>query len=212
MPEMLVLELTLLTVQPRTWRRIIVGADYTFEHLHRIVQVCFGWQGLYSHQFHCPRPDSTDYVTIAPLLGIDHGDDAIEEQRFFCLECLWITLKRYECLLWLNNNKKIYSLKIGYQIVNVILFSFSYLPVQLGIILGHKNNLCPEIHRLLWGCCSSVHRWKVTQYFRGTSRANYRRTSAASHPRRWPFSPRKCSAKFQLGISIPFFLTQSFFQ
>lgn len=58
-------------------------AEYTFYRLHRIIQVCFGWTAIYDHQFLCPRPDAPEIVTIGPLLGIDHGDDALEETDVF---------------------------------------------------------------------------------------------------------------------------------
>lgn len=84
MPEVFELELTLMTIKPKTWRRVVVPADYTFYRLHRVILICFGWTGIYYHQFHCPRPDeATEFVTIAPLFGVDHEGDAVDDTDVF---------------------------------------------------------------------------------------------------------------------------------
>lgn len=69
--------MTLNTIQPPIWRSVRVSRNCNFQQLHTIVQKCFGWTGIYDHKFEGHLGQQK--ITIMPLLGIDYGDDAVEE-------------------------------------------------------------------------------------------------------------------------------------
>jgi hypothetical protein len=79
------LKVSLLNVEPSTWRRILVAQDVPLPRLHRILQVAMGWTDSHLHQFTVGdvrfgepdrefEPSPIDYATIqlnqiAPRIG-----------------------------------------------------------------------------------------------------------------------------------------------
>lgn len=79
MDRIFLLQMTLKTITPPTWRKVNVPATFSFAELHNIVQVCFGWTSIFDHKFEAKI--GVVNTTIMPLNGIDFGDDAKEEQN-----------------------------------------------------------------------------------------------------------------------------------
>lgn len=51
--------------KPFVWRRLLVPAHYSFDHLHRIIQVSFGWGDYHAYSF-APRETNNDLVIKIP--------------------------------------------------------------------------------------------------------------------------------------------------
>lgn len=67
------LEITLLEVQPRIWRRFSVASHIALAKLHDVVQVVMGWTDSHLHQF--VTQDETRYATPSP-----YGDPDWDER------------------------------------------------------------------------------------------------------------------------------------
>lgn len=50
-PEVYELEITLLEIEPRIWRRIALPSDLTLAALHPLIQLTMGWEDAHLHQF-----------------------------------------------------------------------------------------------------------------------------------------------------------------
>lgn len=61
-----VLKITMEGLRPPIWRRIRIGSDATFEHLHHVIQTAFGWTNSHLHQF----------LTESRIIGIADDEDA----------------------------------------------------------------------------------------------------------------------------------------
>jgi hypothetical protein len=64
--EVCEIEISLLEITPRIWRRFVVPADITLAKLHKVIQLIMGWTNSHLHQFiirneyyapHDPRVD-----------------------------------------------------------------------------------------------------------------------------------------------------------
>jgi hypothetical protein len=69
------LEVTLLDIEPPIWRRVLVGADSTLDHLHEVIQAAFGWWNYHLHEF---EVDSTRYGVPDP--DWDWGEPTRDER------------------------------------------------------------------------------------------------------------------------------------
>lgn len=49
--QVLVLEVTLLDIKPRIWRRFAIAADVTLADLHDAIQCVMGWDDAHLHEF-----------------------------------------------------------------------------------------------------------------------------------------------------------------
>ena len=72
------LEITLLDVEPRIWRRFIVQSDITLAALHGVVQAVMGWTDSHLHQF--ITPDETRYSLPSPF-GDPDWDEGTSDAR-----------------------------------------------------------------------------------------------------------------------------------
>lgn len=50
-PAIYQLKITLDESKPPIWRRVLLKGSSTLYHLHRIIQVCMGWEDAHLHQF-----------------------------------------------------------------------------------------------------------------------------------------------------------------
>lgn len=67
------LNVELLKVRPKVWRRIVVSPEISLDQLHQVLQVAMGWQNRHMHEFSfgdrtygIPYPDDID-------LAVDHA-------------------------------------------------------------------------------------------------------------------------------------------
>lgn len=89
-------KIKLLNVKkPPVWRRVIVPENYTFEDLHYVIQICFGWQDEHLHKFG-NKPYGGDFE-----ISSRHLDD--EEDFNFFLSRKFMTKRLDECTTKLNN-------------------------------------------------------------------------------------------------------------
>ncbi len=56
-------EVSLLEIEPRIWRRFLIRSEVTFSHFHSAIQQAFGWQDCHLYEFldgkaekNCTRP------------------------------------------------------------------------------------------------------------------------------------------------------------
>lgn len=61
---------------PPVWRRVVVPDKITFEELHEIIQVLFGWENEHLHEFQI----SSDYNITIGTEGAYRGDFYDEEE------------------------------------------------------------------------------------------------------------------------------------
>ena len=52
-----VLKITIENPHPPVWRRVVIPEKITFEDLHEVIQILFGWQNAHLHDFAYPRDD-----------------------------------------------------------------------------------------------------------------------------------------------------------
>lgn len=57
------------------WRRVLVPSNFSFRHLHNIIQIVFDWQNYHLHEFTVKR-ENNDSLTIAM-------DDELHTLEFF---------------------------------------------------------------------------------------------------------------------------------
>ena len=69
------LKMTLRSVRPPVWRRIVVGSDMTLGELARVLEAAMGWMGGHLHVFDA---DGSCYGTPDP----EWGSDDLDENRF----------------------------------------------------------------------------------------------------------------------------------
>lgn len=55
-----VLKITIENTHPPVWRRVVIPEKITFEDLHEVIQILFGWQNAHLHDFAYPR----DYFQV----------------------------------------------------------------------------------------------------------------------------------------------------
>ena len=51
MPKYFDLEISLLEIEPRIWRRFLIRSGATFSHFHSAIQQAFGWQNCHLYEF-----------------------------------------------------------------------------------------------------------------------------------------------------------------
>ncbi len=51
MPKYFDLEVLLLEIEPRIWRRFLIRNEATFSHFHSAIQQAFGWQNCHLYEF-----------------------------------------------------------------------------------------------------------------------------------------------------------------
>ncbi len=51
MPTYFDLEVSLLEIEPRIWRRFLLRSEATFMHFHSAIQQAFGWQNCHLYEF-----------------------------------------------------------------------------------------------------------------------------------------------------------------
>lgn len=73
------LEITLLDVEPRIWRRFVVRSDMTLAKLHSVVQVVMGWTDSHMHQF--ITPDETRYSLPSPFDDPDWNEQISDARK-----------------------------------------------------------------------------------------------------------------------------------
>ena len=49
------LKITLESVEPPIWRRVVVPSEFTLYDLHRVVQIAMGWEDSHLHDFTIKR-------------------------------------------------------------------------------------------------------------------------------------------------------------
>ena len=72
------LEVTLLEIEPRIWRRFTIRSNITLAKLHNIIQIVMGWTDSHLHQF--VTPDETRYAPPTPY-GDPDWDKQINNSR-----------------------------------------------------------------------------------------------------------------------------------
>ena len=73
------LEITLLDIEPRIWRRFVVCDNITLAELHVIVQVVMGWTDSHLHQF--VTRDEKRYASPSPYGDPDWDEQVSDSQR-----------------------------------------------------------------------------------------------------------------------------------
>ncbi|MDY0215759.1 MAG: plasmid pRiA4b ORF-3 family protein [Bacteroidales bacterium] len=64
---------------PAVWRRVLVPADFTFEDLHSVIQISFGWEFAHLYQF-SPKGYGSE-PTIAPNSDIDWDEPDLNAEK-----------------------------------------------------------------------------------------------------------------------------------
>ncbi|MGD1103066.1 MAG: plasmid pRiA4b ORF-3 family protein [Terriglobia bacterium] len=72
--EIYQIKVTLLGTRPPIWRRLLVPAGLTLEHLHDVLQVAMGWEDCHLHDFRVGQkrfgiPDPNDRLMGLPATG-----------------------------------------------------------------------------------------------------------------------------------------------
>ena len=84
-----ILKIVIEDTHPPVWRRILIPEKITFEELHRVIQIIFGWSGEHLHDFRIP----SEYICI------DDGEEAWDAYHYvetetlvesFLLEYKWV--------------------------------------------------------------------------------------------------------------------------
>jgi hypothetical protein len=77
MPDIIQLKITLKSIQPTIWRRVLVNWDFTFEELHLVIQCAMGWSNchLYCFDFNGFRLSSSPEEDI-DILNENEFEDA----------------------------------------------------------------------------------------------------------------------------------------
>ena len=70
------LKVTLLDTKPPIWRRVLVDASSTLDHVHEVIQAAFGWWGYHLHEFEVGR----DHYGV-PDPDEDWGEPPRDERR-----------------------------------------------------------------------------------------------------------------------------------
>ncbi len=70
------LKITLQNIKPPVWRRVVVDAGSTLDHVHEVIQAAFGWWNYHLHEFEI---DGTRYGDPDP--DDDWGPPTVHEQR-----------------------------------------------------------------------------------------------------------------------------------
>jgi hypothetical protein len=70
------LKVTLQNIEPPVWRRVLVDADSTLDHVHEVIQAAFGWWNYHLHEFEI---DGTRYGVPDP--DDDWGPPTVDERR-----------------------------------------------------------------------------------------------------------------------------------
>jgi hypothetical protein len=70
------LKVTLENIKPPVWRRVLVDASSTLDHVHEVLQAAFGWWNRHLHEFEI---DGTRYGNPDP--DDDGEPPTVEEQR-----------------------------------------------------------------------------------------------------------------------------------
>ncbi len=73
MPHYLTLKITLRDTKPPVWRRVVVPMEYTFWHLHTVIQVAMGWDNDHLWQFWDDKRGGQS-VMIGPKMDGDFDD------------------------------------------------------------------------------------------------------------------------------------------
>jgi hypothetical protein len=73
------LEIALLDIEPRIWRRVAVPADLTLADLHRVIQMAMGWYDLHLHQF--VAADGARYEAHNPEIDPDGPSSGVRDVR-----------------------------------------------------------------------------------------------------------------------------------
>ncbi|MDD7176567.1 MAG: hypothetical protein SPG09_10555 [Lachnospiraceae bacterium] len=48
---------------PPVWRRVVIPEKLSFENLHQVIQILFGWQNAHLHDFACEAsPNSLQFT------------------------------------------------------------------------------------------------------------------------------------------------------
>jgi len=68
-PRYFELEISLLGIKPRIWRRILIGSEASFSALHEAIQDGFGWENYHLWEFRGEDPDNT------PIAGLASDDE-----------------------------------------------------------------------------------------------------------------------------------------
>ena len=72
--EIYQIKVTLLGTRPPIWRRLLVPAGLTLEHLHDVLQAVMGWEDCHMHDFRIGpkrfgKPDPNDRLMGLPATG-----------------------------------------------------------------------------------------------------------------------------------------------
>ena len=70
------LKVTLQNIKPPVWRRVLVDAASTLDHVHEVIQAAFGWWNYHLHEFEI---DGKSYGVPDP--DDDWGTPTIDERR-----------------------------------------------------------------------------------------------------------------------------------
>ena len=71
-----ILKVTIEDTHPPVWRRLIVPEKITYEDLHRILQIAFGWEEAHLHDFSFPN---TNYRVVMSHDDMEFGDCVLEK-------------------------------------------------------------------------------------------------------------------------------------
>lgn len=68
MNKMYQLNISLKYSEPLIWRRLLVPAAFTFDHLHKVIQVLFNWEESHMHEFNASQVFRGEKISGRTLL------------------------------------------------------------------------------------------------------------------------------------------------
>ena len=72
-----IVKVTMEHTHPPVWRRIVLPEKITYEDLHKVLQIAFGWTNEHLHDFSFPN---TDYRVVMDEEDMDFGDCVLEKE------------------------------------------------------------------------------------------------------------------------------------
>lgn len=133
------LEISLLDIKPRIWRRIAVPHDIKLNHLHYIIQIVFGWTDSHLHGF--TADDGTIYSQPDPYSG--ELDGFLDEKK-----------AKLTDLVTGEKESFMYQYDFGDNWIHIAKVTKTYAPaegVKYPVCLAGKRACPPEDIGGIWG-------------------------------------------------------------